>query len=106
MAGTHCCTRNLDAASLKEQIIVRWHRQRVAAKPLRELRRISRVPEAEENAVSPIDLPETANAKFLAVLEAELHHRIQFVAEASFGYMELDKIRTGDDCRGQSSVQV
>lgn len=91
---------------MKEQIIVRRRCEGIAAKTLRELRRIFRVSEAEKDAVLPVDLPEAADAKFLTMLEAELDHRIQILAETSFGHIELDKMRTSDDCRGQPSVQV
>jgi hypothetical protein len=90
--------------SWREKIIVRRYCKDLPAKALCELDRILWIPEAEKNAVSPVDLSETPYAKFFAMLETELDHRIQFATKASFGHIRLDEMRIDYGRRACSSV--
>ena len=90
----------------KEKIVIRRYCKDFPVKAPCERNRIHRIPKTEKNAVSPLAFAETPNTKLFTVLETELDHRIQFVAEASFRHIQLNEMRVGHDRRGGFAVQA
>jgi hypothetical protein len=92
------------ALSWKKQIVIRGYCNDLAVKSPCELGRIPEISEAEKNAITLVGFSETPNAKFFAMLEKELDHRIKFAAKTALGDAQLDEQRINDERRGCFSV--
>ena len=94
------------ALSWKKQIVIRGYYNDLPAKAPCELGRIPRISEAEKNAVTLVDFSETPNAKFFAMLETELDHRIQFATKTALGHAQLDESGSTMNAEGVSPFKL